>query len=158
MDSGHRNATRWPNHTLLTYTLPANSQGEGKRGPLSDLTLRRLHWSLEGFFLRCPTQKLKLRRNSIDSRETNSNLFIENFYDSFRTSDSWQKPLRASGQDTVPARVHARIEFTAGTTTYLCNHLTLPLHEKLCKRFWQRGITTDAKVTQTLLRTASCHA
>jgi len=32
MDYGHRNRTRWPNHTLLTYTLPADGQGEGERG------------------------------------------------------------------------------------------------------------------------------
>ena len=32
MDFGHSNETRWPNHTLLAYTLPADGQGEGERG------------------------------------------------------------------------------------------------------------------------------
>jgi hypothetical protein len=40
MDSGHRNETRWPNHTLLTYTLPADGQGEGERGRSARLLTR----------------------------------------------------------------------------------------------------------------------
>jgi len=31
MDSAHSNEARWPNNTLLTYTLPADGQGEGER-------------------------------------------------------------------------------------------------------------------------------
>lgn len=32
MDYGHRNKTRWPNHTLLTYTSPGDWPSEGERG------------------------------------------------------------------------------------------------------------------------------
>jgi hypothetical protein len=32
MDSGHSSKIGYPNNTLLTYTLPADGQGEGERG------------------------------------------------------------------------------------------------------------------------------
>ena len=46
MDSGHSNETEWPNNTLLTYTLPADGQGEGERGHSAhqkqDLTVQHI--------------------------------------------------------------------------------------------------------------------